>query len=129
MRVLDSDHCVAILRGQLDLRLHVEPDEALAVTSVSVGELTHGAAKSARAEDNLARLDVLVSALAVLPFDEETARRFGVLKAHLERHGTPLDDLDLEIAATVLAADATLLTHNRSHFERVPRLSLEDWIG
>ena len=49
MKVLDSDHCVAILRGQLDLSAHVAPDEELAVSAVSVGELVHGAAKSQRA--------------------------------------------------------------------------------
>ena len=129
MRILDSDHCVAILRGLLVLEEHVDPTEDLGVTAVSVGELVHGAAKSARAERYLAALDVLVAALTVLPFDERCAQRFGVLKARLERAGERLDDLDLQIAATVLAAGGRLVTHNSAHFERIAELGLEDWLS
>ena len=129
MKILDSDHCVALLRGKLDLRGRVSPLEELAVTAVSVGELAHGAHKSARAADNLARLDVLLAALAVLPYDEAAGREFGALKARLEGSGERLSDLDLQIAAIALRFTAPLLTHNRHHFERVPGLVLEDWLA
>jgi predicted nucleic acid-binding protein len=43
MKILDSDHCVAILRAQLDLTGRVTADEELAITAVRVGELVHGA--------------------------------------------------------------------------------------
>ena len=52
---------------------------------MSVAELTHGAWRSAHREDNLARLEVLLAAVTVLPFDEASARRFGKLKAELEK--------------------------------------------
>ncbi|MBI5651378.1 MAG: hypothetical protein HZC40_13195 [Chloroflexi bacterium] len=55
MKILDSDHCVAILRGKLNLE-QISPTEELAITAISVGALTHGAHKSARAAENLARL-------------------------------------------------------------------------
>jgi hypothetical protein len=32
MNLLDTDHCIAILRKQLDLRKHAAPDEELATT-------------------------------------------------------------------------------------------------
>ena len=131
MRILDSDHCVALLRGQLDLHGHAAPDEELAITAVSVGELAHGAHKSQRAADNLARLDVLLAALAVLPYDEAAARQFGHLKAQLELQGARLSDLDLQIACIALSQAATLVTHNQAHFERLAQLaglSLEDWL-
>lgn len=128
MKILDSDHCIAILRGQLNLADRVTPAEALAVTAISVGELTHGAHKSARAAENLARLDVLLTTVAVLPFNERTARRFGALKAQLEQAGTPVSDLDLQIASIALENGAPLVTHNRQHFERMPGLIIEDWL-
>ena len=37
MRIVDSDHCVALLRGRLDLRERVSPNEELALTAISVG--------------------------------------------------------------------------------------------
>jgi tRNA(fMet)-specific endonuclease VapC len=128
VRILDSDHCVALLRGRLDLREHISVDAELAVTAISVGELVHGAFKSARVEENLARLDVLLAAVIILPFDEEAAHRFGREKADLERGGTPVSDLDLQIASIALAHATPLVTHNRRHFERVPDLILEDWL-
>ena len=130
MKILDSDHCVAILRAQLDLTGRVTPDEELAITAVTVGELVHGATKSQRASDNLARLDVLLAALIVLPYDEWSARRFGQLKAQLEQMGESISDLDLQIASIALDQDAVLVTHNQKHFYRLTILAglvLEDW--
>jgi tRNA(fMet)-specific endonuclease VapC len=128
MKVLDSDHCVALLRGHLDLRGRVAPAEELGVTAISLGELTHGACKSSRVTENLARLDVLLAVVTILPYDEQTARRFGHIKADLERAGKRLSDLDLQIAATVLQHDVPLVTHNRWHFDRVTGLVIEDWL-
>lgn len=131
MKILDSDHCVALLRGRLDLGRYIRPHEELAITTISIGELTHGAYKSRRAADNLARLDVLLAALIVLPFDESTARQFGWLKARLEERGASLADLDLQIASIAIVHKAPLLTHNRAHFERVAELAplqLDDWL-
>lgn len=129
MKVLDSDHCIAILRGHLDLSRHAATDDQLAVTAISVGELVHGVHKSAAPERNLSRLDVLLAQLVVLPFSDPAARRFGFLKAQLERAGNRLDDADLQIGCTALAAGLPLLTHNRKHFERIPGLVLEDWLN
>lgn len=129
MKILDSDHCIAILRGQLDLRQWVRPNEILAVTTISVGELIHGAHKSFNPASNLARVDVLLSAMTILSFDHRSARRFGGLKAYLERAGARLADADLQIAAIALTQEAPLVTHNQKHFKRVPGLALEDWMA
>jgi len=129
MNLLDTDHCIAILRKQLDLRKHVSPDEELATTAISVAELSHGVNRSHRRDDNLARLEVLLSALSILPFDEAAGRRFGALKAGLEARGEPLDDLDLQIASIALETDSILLTNNTKHFKRVSGLRLLNWLG
>jgi tRNA(fMet)-specific endonuclease VapC len=128
MKILDTDHCVALLRKKLDLGDHIPADEELSLSAVSVAELTHGAWRSAHREDNLARLEVLLAAVTVLPFDEASARRFGNLKAELEARGEPLDDLDLEIASIALESNLTLVTNNTDHFKRIKSLELENWI-
>ena len=138
MKILDSDHCVAILRAGLDLTGRVAPDEELGITAVSVGELVHGATRSQRASHNLARLDVLLAALTILPYDEWSARRFGQLKAQLEQAGVAseagavISDLDLQIASIALDREAALVTHNQKHFFRLVQLAglmLEDWLA
>jgi predicted nucleic acid-binding protein len=41
MIILDTDHCIAILRPRLDLENHVAPEDELFITSIAVTELTH----------------------------------------------------------------------------------------
>jgi tRNA(fMet)-specific endonuclease VapC len=131
VKILDTDHCVALLRGRLDLRRVVSPDEELAVTSVSVGELMYGAHKSERSADNLASVDSLLSVLVILDFDESATRRYGYLRATLEKNGQLLSDLDLQIASIALAWDSPIVTHNQGHFTRLAALAnlkMEDWL-
>jgi len=129
MKILDTDHWIALLRGHLSLVNAVSPDEPLAITSISVGELIHGAMKSARAADNLTRLELLLATLTILPYDERAAFKFGLLKAQLEKKGMRLADLDLQIASIALVHDVPLVTHNTRHFQRIPELVLEDWLS
>ena len=68
------------------------------------------------------------SAQNVLPFDTLAARTFGALKASLERKGTPLAEPDLRIASIALARGLILVTRNTRHFQRVPGLTVENWI-
>ena len=120
MRIVDSDHCVALLRGRLDLRERVSPNEELALTAISVGELMYGVYKSSRVEENLARLGVLLAAVIVLPYDEGAANRFGRIKADLGRIGERISDPDLQIASIALEYDVPLVTHNRRPFLSMP---------
>ncbi len=132
MKILDSDHCIAILRAQFDPSGYIMPDEELAITATSVGELVHGAVKSQYPANNLARLDVMLAALTILPFDEWSARRFGDLKARFEQAGTVISDFDLQIASIAIEYKGVLVTHNQKHFMRLTNLSdltLEDWLA
>jgi tRNA(fMet)-specific endonuclease VapC len=128
MKLLDTDHCIAILRRKLDLREHTSPDEQLATTAISVAELTHGANRSLRKDENLASLDILLSSLLVLSFDEAAGRKFGNLKAELEASGELLDDMDLQIASIALENNVPLITNNIRHFSRIAQLQIQNWI-
>jgi tRNA(fMet)-specific endonuclease VapC len=128
MSILDTDHCIAILREKLDLREHVQADNELFITAISVAELTHGAQRSLHRDDNLARLEVLFAALTVLPFDDRAARRFGHLRAELEKKGETLDNLDLQIASIALERDLPLVTNNTTHFARITGFQLQNWM-
>ena len=127
--VLDTDHCVGILRGQLDVGAHVESTMPLFVTAITVSELVYGAHKSNRPEHHLAQVDLLLDGVTVLPFDTEAARRCGQLKDALRRAGTPLSEPDMQIASIALCHALPLATHNQRHFARVPGLSLADWLA
>ena len=70
----------------------------------------------------------LLADARVLPFDERAAERYGHIRAVLERDGTRLADPDLRIAATALAHEASLVTGNTKHFERVEGLTVHNWL-
>ena len=127
--ILDSDHCVAILRKRLDVSTRISPRTSLFVTAITVSELTFGACKSARVAHNLAQMDVLLNGMMILPFDTDAARRHGELKDTLRRAGTPLTELDLQIASIALCRGLPLVTHNTGHFNRIPGLILVDWLA
>lgn len=128
MKILDSDHWIALLRGTLDLRGRVAANEELAITAISVGELVYGAERSNRPAEKLLELDTLLATIVIVPYDDIAAHRFGRLKMMLEQRGERLDDADLQIAATVLSLGVPLVTHNNRHFGRIHWLELEDWL-
>jgi tRNA(fMet)-specific endonuclease VapC len=127
--ILDTDHCVAILRGRLQWQDRVAPETLLLITAVTVSELVFGAHRSERLAENLALVDELLDIVSVLPFDTRAARRHAELKDILRRAGTPLAELDLQIASIALSHSLPLVTHNTAHFSRIPGLVLVDWLA
>ena len=56
------------------------------------------------------------------------AERFGELRAALLDQGTPVEEMDLLIAATALVHNLTLVTHNVRDYAKVPGLLVVDWL-
>lgn len=127
--MLDTDTLVFYLRGREDVRrkLLAVPSPELFTSSVCLGELYYGAAKSQRPADRKTEVDRLRDALRVIPLGNAETERFGELKALLERRGERLADADLMIAATALTHDLTAVTHNLRHFRRIDGLRVERW--
>ncbi|MDR0328941.1 MAG: type II toxin-antitoxin system VapC family toxin [Planctomycetaceae bacterium] len=63
----------------------------------------------------------------MVPFDHAASQIYGDIRAHLESKGQPIGWNDLMIAATVLAHDGVLVTHNIGEFSRIKGLTCEDW--
>jgi tRNA(fMet)-specific endonuclease VapC len=128
--LLDTNIVVAYLNGHAEVaqRMAAHLPE-IALPSLVTAELYYGARASARAEENLAKLDRLCSLLPIVNFDLPAARHYGTLKAELRRRGRPTGETDAWIAAMALAHSATLVTHNTRDFEHIPGLALEDWLA
>ncbi len=61
--------------------------------------------------------------------DPQAAYRYGTPKDAHRRAGTPIGELDTQIAAHALAEGLVLVTHNTRHFKQVPGLTLEHWMA
>jgi tRNA(fMet)-specific endonuclease VapC len=130
--LLDTNICVYALKHrppEVLERLRAVGKAAVAVSVITVLELRQGAEKSQQAAANHARLDLFLGPLRVLPFDEDAALAGARLRAHLERLGRPIGDLDSLIAAQALAREMILVTNNLREFERVPALQVENWVS
>lgn len=126
----DTNACIRILNGSsapLVERLRRTSRTTLRISSVVRAELIYGARRSTRTAENLRLLDRLFESIASVPFDDECASQYGVIRDELERAGTPIGPNDLFIAATARAHGAILVTHNVKEFSRVPELRIEDW--
>lgn len=102
--------------------------DRVVTTWVTAAELYYGAAKSSDPHGNTLGVSEFMDTLEVLRMDDTAARRFGGLKAKLERDGHALADADLFIGSVCLAWDAVLVTGNIRHYRRIDGLSIEDWI-
>ena len=78
-------------------------------------------------DQNLDRLRFLFHRFTSIPFDDDAAQIYGVIRARLEREGRTIGPNDLLIAAIAVTQGATLVTHNTREFSRIEELDLEDW--
>ena len=89
-------------------------------SAVVIGELYRGAYRSQARDRHLTNIEQrILPAVTVLPYDTDTAKIFGKIRAYLEEAGTILPDADIQIAATALGHDLELVTGNLRHFSRI----------
>ena len=100
----------------------------MAISSVTLAELLHGAEKSSRVSENLAAIEDFCSRLEVLPYGPKAAQHYGAIRAALEKLGQPIGVNDMHIAAHARSEGLVLVTNNMGEFARVPALESENWV-
>jgi len=100
----------------------------MAISSITLAELLHGAEKSSRVSENLAAVDDFCSRLQVLPYGPKAAQHYGAIRAALEKLGQPIGVNDMHIAAHARSEGLVLVTNNMGEFARVPALDAENWV-
>lgn len=100
----------------------------MAISSITLAELVHGAEKSSDVSRNITVVEDFVSRLAVLPYDDKAAWQYGNIRAALEKIGQTIGVNDLHIAAHARSNGLTLVSNNMREFERVPGLLAENWM-
>jgi tRNA(fMet)-specific endonuclease VapC len=132
MYLLDTNICAYFISRKYPsvtakFREH-EPND-LAISSIVAGELAYGVENSTRIESNRQSLELFLSKMTVLAWDEAAIWHFGVHKTRLKKAGTKIGELDLLIGCQALALEAVLVTNNTREFERIEGLKLENWLG
>ncbi len=126
--LLDTNTVSLLVRENLGIlrRIARQPTSSITVSSISVGELMFGLAKRGYATRWSVATEAFLRRVEIMSWDESAARRYGDLRAELERAGKSLSALDTQIAAHALALDMILVTHDIA-FRNVPGLRVEDW--
>ena len=97
------------------------------IPAVVIAELEFGARHSTDYDRNMKVVKEFLKDFKVIPFTEKEAEFYGRIRQQLTLDGTPIGSNDMLIAATALAHDTTIVTHNVSEFSRVKDLKIEDW--
>ena len=100
----------------------------MAISSITLAELLHGAENSSRVSENMATIEDFCSRLEGVPYGPKAAQHYGAIRAALEKLGQPIGVNDLHIAAHARSEGLVLVTNNVGEFARVPALEVENWV-
>jgi tRNA(fMet)-specific endonuclease VapC len=128
MILLDTDVCIELLKGNKRiLQRRDQYDGPVGVCFMTIAELYYGAEKSRDPSKNIDTIEKLLITLEIVHTDIAILKRFGIIKALLQKQGEPIADADILIASATLEKAERLITGNTKHFERIAGLALENW--
>ncbi len=127
--LLDTSICVFLFRNKFGIKECLEKigKSQCYISEITIAELTYGAYKSNRMNENLHLIDRFVSEVQVIPF-VEAIDFYAQEKNRLRALGTPVEDFDLLIAASARVRDLILVTDNVRHFQNISGLEVENWV-
>ncbi len=128
--ILDTNIIIYALKSKYEnLRDHFFsiPADHIYIPSIVMAELEYGAMNSYDYDKSILPIRAFTNAFEKIDFTQNCAKEYGILRKHLKDAGQPIGGNDMLIAATALAENAVLVTHNTQEFSRIPKLLLEDW--
>ena len=129
MYVLDTNTLIYYFKGQGQVARNLAnvSSQEISIPTIVLFELQVGIDKSNSPAKRIQQLQQLLSRVNLVPFDGDAALAAATIRVQLERQGTPIGSLDVLIAGTAMAIQATLVTHNVREFSRVSGLAIADW--
>jgi tRNA(fMet)-specific endonuclease VapC len=129
--MLDTNIVIYVIKKRPLSALQVFNQEAghMAISSITLAELLHGAEKSNAPAASLAVVEDFCSRLDVLPYGPKAAQHYGSIRSALEKRVQTIGVNDLHIAAHARSEGLTLVSNNLREFERVEALRLCNWVA
>ena len=130
MYILDTNTLIYFFKGigrVADNLLAMSPKD-IGIPAVVIYELEYGIAKSTSPKKRMKQLEELCALVEVLNFGDAEAKASAMIRAALEKKGTPIGPYDVMIAGTALGRQGILVTSNTKEFRRVPKLQIIDWL-
>jgi len=127
--MFDTDIISYLIRGPslaLKSRFESENPSNFAISTIVYAEILYGLKRKNSAKIT-AKVQAFLENICLVDFDAEAAAMYAAVRLELEKSGTPIDNMDLLIAASAMAEKAVLVSHNARHFSKIKGLSVEDW--
>jgi tRNA(fMet)-specific endonuclease VapC len=118
---------IRVPQGRVATKIRAVGEEQVRTSIIVAAELRFGARKSGSVR-LVERLEAVLGLLEIVPFSAPADNAYAVIRAELERAGTPIGGNDLLIAAQALALGDTVVTGNEREFGRVRGLRVENWL-
>ena len=127
--VLDTNTLIYYFKGigNIATQLLATPPNDIGIPTIVLYELEVGIAKSVRPRKRKAQLQEFISLVNIIPFSDAEAKCAADIRVKLEKKGSLIGPYDILIAASAMANNNILVTHNQSEFQRIRGLKLEDW--
>jgi len=127
--VLDTNTLIYYFKGIGNVAenlLATAPND-IGIPAIVLFELEVGIAKSVSPRKRKQQLQELLSLVTIIPFDYVEAKYAADIRVKLEKKGTPIGPYDVLIAASAMAKNSILVTHNKKEFGRISQLKIKDW--
>lgn len=127
--VLDTNTLIYFFKGLGKVADHLlaKPPSEIGIPAIVLYELEVSIAKSKSPQKRKAQIQEFTSLINIIPFGFAEAKCAATIRVKLETEGIPIGPYDVLIAASALANNWTLVTHNKEEFERIDGLKIEDW--
>ncbi len=129
MVCFDTSFVIDFLRGDKEAISKVvnfkEMGQIMSIASPTLIELVSSAQLGIKKNQEKNKILRFVSSVNVLPLDKDSAFLAGEIEGDLIMMGEKIGDTDVMIGAIALKNNELLLTRNKKHFNKIPRLKIE----
>jgi tRNA(fMet)-specific endonuclease VapC len=129
--LLDTNICIYLIKKRPQAVLYEfvkHSPQNVAISAITLFELEYGAEKSQHQQRSKDALERFLAPLRCIDIDRQAAIESAVIRAELERKGTPIGPFDLLIAGVAKSRNMTLVTNNIKEYNRIEGLRLTNWI-
>jgi tRNA(fMet)-specific endonuclease VapC len=126
--MLDTDTVSHIVRKHPSVikNLIKHEDDEICISAITNAGLFYGLEKKG-SQGLFNEVRSITGKCTIIDFDASQSELYGKIRMELEKKGTPLENMDMLIAAAALSTGAILVSHNTKHFSKIKGLKAEDW--
>lgn len=130
MYLIDSDYIIDFIKGKENAvgLINLLAKRGISTSVICVCEVLEGIYFTENLKKaGLKEFTEFLKSLKIIGVDFLVASQFASIRGRLRLKGQLIDNFDLLIASTCIVNNLTLVTDNKKHFDRIPRLNIYEY--